>query len=707
MSASDPGLAIPPASAVAPEGGPLVVLRRAVVFSLAALSTLICTVLWARLLAQNGLSGFDIAQVILFALNFVWVSLFFWTALAGFLRCWRGGMTPGLVYPSEPLCPGQLPQDIGAARAAVLLPIYNEQPARVFANLAAMYQSLEKAGWLAPFDFFILSDTTDPGVWIEEEQGWSDLVRRLNAQGRIFYRKRRRNEARKSGNIADFCRRWGKSYEYMIVLDADSLIGGETMVKFVRMMQANPGAGIIQGLPAMLGGVSLYSRLQQFAARLYGQMLAAGLNFWQLGDGNYWGHNAILRTHAFMKHCNLPILSGKPPFGGHILSHDFVEAALMRRAGWRIWLVADLGGSYEESPPTLIDSVLRDRRWLQGNLQHLRLIPATGLHPLSRFHMIMGIMAYLASPLCLAFILTGLASMAWATLSPPAYFPPYPTLFPQWPVFDGDLARRLLVGGVFMLTAPKLLGLILALQAGSRRTGWGDAWKLTAGAVLEHLYTILLAPILMLFHSGFFFDILAGRDSGWGKQRRGGAETIWAEAVQRHAGHTIFGVVLMIITATLAFELLPWISIVALGLMLSIPLSVLSSRAELGERARRAGLFVTPEETTPPPEFAAARALERSFDTHANALDRPVRLARGVDALLDDPQLRALHIALLPTQPSPDDPPDLPALAGARAKLELSARGYAPPPLTAPEAMALLWDAETLHRYAAVPVENT
>ena len=251
----------------------------------------------------------------------------------------------------------------------------------------------------------MLSDSNQPNQWIQEEVAWVELCKQVGGFGRIFYRKRRQAINRKSGNVADFLRRWGRNYRYMVVLDADSLMTGQALTRLVAMMERNPAVGIIQTAPRIVNGETLFARLQQFANRLYSPLFLAGLNYWQQHDGNYWGHNAIIRVQPFMSYCCLPDLPGREPFGGRILSHDFVEAALMRKGGWQVWLAGDLEGSYEEGPPTLIDSAKRDRRWCQGNMQHSWLLFARGFRPVSRLHLLMGIMGYVASPLWLLFLL--------------------------------------------------------------------------------------------------------------------------------------------------------------------------------------------------------------------------------------------------------------------------------------------------------------
>ena len=278
------------------------------------------------------------------------------------------------------------------------MPVFNEDVSRVFEGLRVVFKSVQDAGGADSFDFFVLSDSNQPNQWIREEVAWVELCKQVGGFGKIFYRKRRQAINKKAGNVADFLRRWGRNYRYMVVLDADSVMTGAALARLVSMMEASPAVGIIQTAPRVVRGETLYSRLQSFANRLYSPLYLAGLNYWQQHEGNYWGHNAIIRVQPFMEHCALPELPGNEPFGGRILSHDFVEAALMRKAGWAVWLAHDIEGSYEEGPPTLIEGAKRDRRWCQGNLQHAWLLTARGFRPANRFHLLMGIMAYVSSP---------------------------------------------------------------------------------------------------------------------------------------------------------------------------------------------------------------------------------------------------------------------------------------------------------------------
>ena len=292
------------------------------------------------------------------------------------------------------------------------MPICNEHVPTVFGGLAATIDSLVSTGESENFDVYVLSDTSDPDIRAAEHAAWSELAGRIAADSdgespalRVHYRWRQRRVKRKAGNVADFCRRWGAAYRYMVVLDADSVMTGECLTTLVRLMEAHPDAGIIQTAPRAVGHETLHGRVQQFSARAYGPLFTAGMRFWQLGESHYWGHNAILRMAPFMAHCALAPLPGEGPLSGEVMSHDFVEAALMRRAGWKVWVADEIDGSYEQVPPNLLAELQRDRRWCHGNLQNSRLMFEPRLHAVHRTAFLTGVLAYASSPLWLAFLL--------------------------------------------------------------------------------------------------------------------------------------------------------------------------------------------------------------------------------------------------------------------------------------------------------------
>ncbi|MGS2742908.1 glucans biosynthesis glucosyltransferase MdoH [Halomonas sp. LS-001] len=493
--------------------------------SLAGAAALLRITLPLPVIAQLGL-------LILFLLTFSWIALAFWSALGGFLLCWcrRDPVTlQRLGDPDSSFSPG-----LAGTRTALIMPIYQEPPESTLAGLEASCHSLlaelsqhSDSDETPCIEVFILSDTQCPEAATSEARHVAALQHRLAGQLAVYYRRRPDNQGRKAGNIADFCRRWGRRYDFFVVLDADSIMGGNTLLRLINTMHCQPQVGLIQSVPIPVGQVTLFGRMVQFAAALYSPMLAAGQSFWQGDSANYWGHNAIVRTRAFMASAGLPTLPGEPPLGGELLSHDFVEAALLRRDGWHVLLdttttcafrSSDTADSYESMPSNLLDFARRDRRWLQGNLQHLRLLMGSGLHPLSRCHFFCGAFAYLSSPLWLMLLISSSVMIGLST------FNESPTLHSQ------PLALGLLGVTLGMLLAPKLLGLTLALA----RTpdAYGGRWRLLASTLLEIGFAALLAPLMMAWHSLFIAGVLTGRAVEWDAQPRSERSLSWRESWQ-------------------------------------------------------------------------------------------------------------------------------------------------------------------------------
>ncbi|MBC7793442.1 MAG: glucans biosynthesis glucosyltransferase MdoH, partial [Clostridia bacterium] len=392
------------------------------------------------------------------------------------------------------------------------------------------------------------------------------------------------------------------------------------------------------------------------------------------------GHNAIIRAQAFMDHCGLPVLSGEPPFGGHILSHDFVEAALMRRAGFTVWLIPEMRGSYEEMPPNLIDFAKRDQRWCQGNLQHLRLVFASGLKPVSRLHFIMGIMSYVASPLWLSFLIAGVLVAQQDKGIEPEYFPHHRVLFPDWPIFDAQTAIVLLFVSLGMLFVPKFFGLIVILRHRDTRKQVGGVIAAFASFLVETIYSVIIAPPMMLFQTTFVVSTIIGISVSWGTQNRGEESTSWLDGIRTHGWHTLFGVGMAYVTYQVAPSLIGWVAPVLIGLGLSIPMSVFSSRVSWGLFAKKLRLFLTPEESDPPP--VVARVLEL---THS--MTAPNFPTQGLERVISDPMAHALHLAVVAQHETDGTPP--PALS-EEAHQKAVASGVAT--LTPKEKMALLWN---------------
>jgi membrane glycosyltransferase len=533
--------------------------------------------------------GFDALELIAFAL---FEALFGWITFSLVITLF--GVASGLGHEPElhELKP-ESPLPHPAARTAILMPIHNEDPGPVFARLAVMARSLRETRAGEAFDLFVLSDTRKPDIARQEQSAVERL--RGEAGDRVYYRRRAANTGRKSGNVADWVQRFGGAYDFMVVLDADSLMSGETLARLAGAMEAHPEVGLIQTAPRLIGRTSLFGRMQQFSSRLYGPALTYGLALFWGSEGNYWGHNAILRVRAFAEHGGLPRLPGRKPFGGDIMSHDFVEAALLRRAGWQVRLAPGLGGSYEECPPTLPDMAVRDRRWCQGNIQHLSVVGARGLHWMSRFHMLQGAMGYLMSPLWLLFL-------AFSTLLAVQERLGYGG---SWDIYGMRVLSWVLAVSVLWLMAPRLIALGLILVRGDERRAWGDPLKLVTGVALETALSALVAPILMVSQSKALLDILLGRDSGWAAQTRDDGGVPWAAAVRRYRLHLFLGCASAGLLYATSGEGLAWAVPVVTGLVLSAPITVLTADPAIGRAFLRWGLLATPEEIAHPPRLAA------------------------------------------------------------------------------------------------------
>ncbi|MEE4360630.1 MAG: glucans biosynthesis glucosyltransferase MdoH [Pseudomonadales bacterium] len=630
-------------------------------------------------LAAGGLTGLQAVFLALFTLNFLWIAQAGCAALLGVVRTLAEAFG---VPPPEAEAP---------LRTAVLVPVYNEDPRRVAAAIRVMAVGLAERAPGA-FAFFVLSDTNRPAAWIEEERVFRSLVAGADARAPVYYRHRADNAERKAGNVSDWVMRWGGAWPAFLILDADSLMAPETMVRLSRRLRADPGLGLIQTVPTIIRGRSLYARLQQFANRCFGSVSAAGLAAWQGVSANYWGHNAILRTRAFAEAARLPILSGAPPFGGGVLSHDFIEAAFLRRAGWGVRIDADLDGSYEEAPPSLADVLIRDRRWCQGNLQHSRFLFAGGLTLPSRLHLLSGIMAYASAALWFALVVVGLLLGLQAAVTRPEYFA-QPSLFPSWPVFDAERAITLFLASMGLVLAPKLLAWLVALCSWPRLRAFGGPLRLTIGVVTEILLSALYAPIMMYAQTRLLLQVLTGADAGWQPQRRDGAGVSLAAAWRMHRADVAMGMAMAAVAWLLHVDLFLWLLPVTLGLVLAPLLSWVSEREAPARLLGALGALRTPgtaEERALVGALEAARAEQRAGET----IEGPLR------ALAEDPPLRAFHLAQLPLHGEHERFDRDLALARAKAEWEpdlAMLEGFLEPR----ELMACLGDAETLEQLVA------
>jgi membrane glycosyltransferase len=660
-----------------------VALRRACIFTgTAAMTAAGCYEMY-EVLQVGGVTILEWMVLFLFVLLFAWIAFSFMSALAGFAVLLFCTKDPLGIDPAAPL------PSIGS-KNAMLLPTYNEDPYRIMARLRAMCESVDQSGYGSRFDWFVLSDTTSPSVWIAEEKCFLRLREDLRAKN-IFYRHRPENTARKSGNIEDWIKRFGAGYDHMIILDADSLMTGDTIVRLVSAMERHPGVALIQTLPIVVNARTLFARLQQFSGRLYGPLIAAGIAWWHGSEGNYWGHNAIIRVRAFAQDAGLPDLQGRKPFGGHILSHDFVEAALMRRAGWAIRMVPTLGGSFEECPPSLLDFAARDRRWCQGNLQHLAVLPARGLHWVSRLHLLTGIGSYLTAPLWLLFLVLGILISLQAQFVRPEYFPKGFSLFPKWPAQDPILAAWVFVGTMGLLILPKFLACVLLETQTRNRKQFGGGLLAFVGVVIETFLSGLIAPVMMIFQSSAVGEILLGRDAGWQVQRRDDGEWPTSDLIRKYAVPTLFGVGMAASAFAVSLPLLLWMAPVIVGLLLCVPIAMLSSKGS-NPNPR---LFRTPEQTAPPQVLIRANEL-------ANASDEAV--ACPLLELRNEPRLLDAHLMNLPGDKPRNRGQINPHLAIARAKIEDAetfeeALGY----LTVRETFAVLNSPTMLRAVCAMP----
>ncbi len=623
-------------------------MRRTTFFVLVWLGTILGIWLLAKYLSssgaddptKSGLRSAEILLILVFIPLYYQLNVGFWTALIGVwlqnrpeddpLDLWR------TLSPDEQSAPL-------TATTAIIIPVYNEDVTRVWEGLRSTYISLKKTGQLEHFDFFVLSDSDNTNKWMEEETAWLELCRQLGAFGKIFYRKRRKPINRKSGNVSDFCRRWGKRYRYMLVFDADSLMSGGLMVAMTRIMEKNPGIGILQTFPQQIASETMLGRLMQFAQALYGPAFMAGINYWQGGEANFWGHNAIIRLEPFIKYCALPPLPKTVPFGGHILSHDFVEAALMRKAGLAVRLLPTHRGSYEEGPPTMIDMLKRDRRWCQGNMQHFWLLFAKGWHMMSRLNFFHGVLSYVSSLLWFVFLVLS------------TYLAATPV---KETTLQTQLAGQLLLWlTVVLIFLPKSVILIDEMLTGRLFKPAKMRLLTLVSSILDTIIFTLMAPVMMWFHMRFVIKIVLGQGVSWVAQRRkmgGGVD--WREVILTFGGVTMLGALWAVIAwfvswhqyvhsdgQTDPYGFLIWISPILISMLLSIPVVIWLSSNKSGKRF---GLFLTPSEVHPPSVMV-------DLEAHLEEVEGRMQLAPeiernyGLMQVCLDPYVNGLHVSLL------------------------------------------------------------
>ncbi len=519
----------------------------------------------------------------LLAVNVLYAALTGWPTVLGFLARLSGRALQVAAAPS------------GRSRTALVMPIHQEDPRAVFAAMEVMAQAVA-ASRLRDIDLFVLSDTHDPAIAAEEMRAFAALRTRVPT---LRYRRRTSNAGRKVGNLAEFCATWGDRYDYMVVLDADSLMGAGTVATLIGLMDANPGVGMVQTVPYPVGRETLFARVQQFAARLYTPMLVEGLTFWQQGDGNYWGHNAIVRIAPFVAQCGLPVLPGREPFGGEILCHDVVEAGLMRAAGFEVWVLPQVMESFEALPANLVDFASRERRWCQGNLQHARLLNRPGLRPVGRFHLGYGVLHYVSGPLAVLFLALATLDSAMGGGFVPAVL-----------LGAGAAHAALAVLVLGLLYAGKLLSLGTALFDDREARSYGGRARLLASAALEQVAALVISATLIVFYTRYVAALLLGQTVRWDAQPRDNRGVSWAEGWTRLRGTLLVGLGWLLLLMQTEAAMLAWCAPLVFGLVLALPMAIWSSRTGLGGLARRWGLFLTPEELSPAPVL---RAFQRAM----------------------------------------------------------------------------------------------
>jgi membrane glycosyltransferase len=551
--------------------------RRFALAVLTAIVTALALIAPVALFARNGFDTLEIASLSIFGVLITAIGCWFSSAAIGFWVLLTGREQDDLQFAPHPPEPSQ--------RTALLMPLYNEDARAAFARLAVIDSSLARLGVSDAFDIFVLSDSTKPEAADQEHQAY--LGFRAHAHSRVFYRRREKNIERKCGNIAEWTHRFGGAYPFMLVLDADSTMAGETIMRMVDAMERNPGIGLLQTTPTIIKGQTLFARVSQFSVRLYGRVAAAGLAWWAGSEASYWGHNAILRTEAFASAAHLPILPGREPFGGAILSHDTVEAALLRRAGWAVHVTAALDGSCEETPSTMLDFIRRDHRWCQGNMQHLGLLKTRSLTPMNRVQMAMGFMAYFSSPLWLASLIAGMVIQLQ-----------YPTDWSSFaymlhPEFSPFMLATLLSG--VLLIGPKIMGAMLVLSRPRERRAFGGGRQIVKGMAMEILLSALIAPVMMVASTKAIIQIAFGHDAGWQTQDRDSDGVSWKDAFRSMRWQMATG---LLFCVGLGFrpDLITWFAPVVLPLLFAAPLVVFTSRRRLGDAAAKAGYLAVPDE---------------------------------------------------------------------------------------------------------------
>lgn len=563
--------------------------RRALFAFLFAATMLGSLALAAFALSPGGLDATDILLLLLFTITLPWMVAGLWNAVIGFLIMRFSTDPIAAVVPEAALVRGDEPI---AASTAIVMCIRNESPERIVRNLEPMLAGLDSSGAGHRFHLYVLSDTSDSSIAVEEEARIGELTARWKGRVAVTYRRRAVNTGYKAGNIRDFCDRWGGDHELAVTLDADSFMTADAVLRLVRLMQTNPRLGILQGLVVGLPSTSALARIFQFGMRLGMRSYTIGSAWWQGDCGPYWGHNAAVRLKPFIEHCALPILSTDGAQDRHILSHDQIEAALMRAAGYEVRVLPEENLGWEENPPTLIEFIRRDLRWCQGNMQYWRFLVQPGLSAVSRYQLALAIVMFIGSPAWMGIL--ALTVLLFFFADPSASF------------MRGDAGMALFVWVLAMWFAPKIATAVDILLRPDFRREFGGTALFVTNYWIEMAYSILLVPILWFGHTIFLIKLLFGREIGWIGQTRDDHTVPLSLAFRSLWPHTLFGVVALGALAMTKPAAIPYVAFLAAGLAFAIPFAMVTAWPRVGAFCVRVGIGRLPEETAPP---AALRAL--------------------------------------------------------------------------------------------------
>jgi membrane glycosyltransferase len=564
--------------------------RRQVVFALNFVTY--AAMLWvaARILGTSGWTWVDIVLFVCFAFGTPWTVLGFWNALIGLWLLHFRKDAWAEVAPYAAAGDDKAPLRI---KTAIFMTVRNEDPARAILRLRTVKGSVDATGEGGAYSYFVLSDTGDPAVAAAEERAVEAWKAADPDRERIVYRRRADNTGFKAGNVRDFCARWGKDYTLMLPLDADSLMSGSQVVRLTRMMQAHPKIGILQSLVVGMPSASAFARIFQFGMRHGMRSYTMGQAWWVGDCGPFWGHNALVRIKPFHEQCDLPMLPGTPPLGGHVLSHDQVEATLMRRAGYEVRVLPEERGSWEENPPTMLEFARRDVRWCQGNMQYLKLLDLPGLYPMSRFQLVWAILMFIGIP-AWTLMIALLPIAAWESRS-----------VPDFPV---TLAIGLYVTFFTMYLMPKIAGLLDAMLTRGGVKRYGGWLRFVPGAAIELAFSFLQGAVSTIRTSIFMIGLLLGKSVVWGGQSRDAQQLSWTTAAEHLWPQTLFGIVVCGALLAIAPAVFWWSLPLTAGYLLAIPFAVLTADPTLGRALQRLGVCGIPEDFDPPAEVSAVLA---------------------------------------------------------------------------------------------------